>query len=82
MTERLQITKRLIPELFYLPSYAPDHNPDEFLNGDLKQKLRQKPQPGTKDELVTTTRSVLRTIQRSPQRIKGYFMAGPVKYAA
>ena len=69
-------------ELFYLPSYAPDHNPDEFLNGDLKQKLRQKPQPGTKDELVSTTRAVMRAIQRSPNRIKSYSMAEPVKYAA
>ena len=69
-------------ELFFLPSYAPDHNPDEFLNGDLKQKLRQKPQPGTKDELVKTTRTVLRAIQRSPKRIKSYFMAEPVIYAA
>ena len=32
-------------ELFYLPAYAPDHNPDEYLNNDLKQKLRQQPQP-------------------------------------
>ena len=69
-------------ELFFLPSYAPDHNPDEFLNGDLKQKLRQKPQFSTKDELVKTTRAVMRAIQRSPKRIKGYFMAEPVKYAA
>ena len=32
-------------ELCYLPAYAPDHNPDEYLNNDLKQKLRQQPQP-------------------------------------
>ena len=69
-------------ELFFLPSYALDHNPDEFLNGDLKQKLRQQPQPGTRDELVKTTRTVLRAIQRSPKRIISYFMAETVKYAA
>jgi transposase len=69
-------------ELFYLPAYAPDHNPDEYLNNDLKQKLRQKPQPGAKDELVASTRSVLRAIQRSPQRIHAYFKPEPVRYAA
>ena len=69
-------------ELFFLPSYAPDYNPDEFLNGDLKQKLRQKPQASTKDDLLKTTRAVMRAIERSPQRIKTYFMAEPVKYAA
>ena len=53
-------------ELCYLPSYAPDHNPDEYLNNDLKQKLRQQPQPGSQDELIKSTRSVLRAIQRSP----------------
>ena len=53
-------------ELCYLPSYAPDHNPDEYLNNDLKQKLRRQPQPGSKDELIKSTRSVLRAIQRSP----------------
>ena len=69
-------------ELCYLPAYAPDHNPDEYLNNDLKQKLRQQPQPGSKDELVRGTRAVLRAIQRSPNRIKAYFAPPPVRYAA
>jgi len=69
-------------ELFYLPAYAPEHNPDEYLNNDVKQKLRQRPQPGSKDELVANTRSVMRAIQRSPARIRGYFRPDPVRYAA
>jgi transposase len=69
-------------ELFYLPAYAPEHNPDEYLNNDVKQKLRQKPQPGSKDELVANTRTVLRAIQRSPARVRGYFRPHPVRYAA
>jgi transposase len=69
-------------ELFYLPAYAPDHNPDEYLNHDLKQKLRQKPQPSSKSELVANTRTVLRTIQRSAERIRAYFTPAPVRYAA
>jgi len=67
---------------FYLPAYAPDHNPDEYLNNDLKQKLRQKLQPASKQELVKGTRSVLRAIQRSPERIRSYFTPEPVRYAA
>src|SRR4051812_32085483 len=50
-------------ELFYPPAYAPDHNPSEYLNNDLKQALRRKPQPDGEDELIRNTRSVLRTIQ-------------------
>ncbi len=69
-------------ELCYLPAYAPDHNPDEYLNNDLKQKLRQQPQPVSKDALTRSTRAVLRAIQRSPARIKAYFKPQPVRYAA
>jgi transposase len=69
-------------ELFYLPAYAPEHNPDEYLNRDLKQRLRQKPQPGAKEDLTKSTRSVLRAIQRSPRRVRAYFKPEPVRYAA
>lgn len=69
-------------ELFYLPAYAPDHNPSEYLNNDLKQQLRQQPQPDAKEQLIGQTRSVLRTIQRSPERIRAYFTPEPVRYAA
>ena len=69
-------------ELCYLPSYAPDHNPSEYLNNDLKQQLRQQPQSGSEQELIERTRSVLRAIQRSPDRIRAYFRPEPVRYAA
>ncbi len=69
-------------ELFYLPAYAPDPNPSEYLNNDLKQKLRQQPQPGSKEELIRSARSVLRAIQRSPRRVRAYFRPEPVRYAA
>jgi transposase len=69
-------------ELFYLPAYAPDHNPSEYLNNELEQKLRQRPQPGSKEELVKSARSVLRAIQRSPERVRACFRPEPVRYAA
>ena len=69
-------------ELCYLPSYAPDHNPSEYLNNDIKQRLRQQPQPGSGQELVKRTPSVLRGIQRSPDRVRAYFRPEPVRYAA
>ena len=69
-------------ELFHLPAYAPDHNPTEYLNNDLKQQLRQQPQPGSKEELIGRTRSVLRAVQRSPERVRAYFTPEPVRYAA
>jgi transposase len=69
-------------EICYLPSYAPDHNPGEYLNNDLKQKLRQQPQQGSKDDLISSTRSLLRAIQRSPKRVQAYFKPQLVRYAA
>lgn len=69
-------------ELCYLPSYAPDHNPSEYLNNDLKQQLRQQTPSGSPQKLIERTRSVLRTIQRSPDRIRAYFRPEPVRYAA
>jgi transposase len=69
-------------ELHYLPSYAPDHNPSEYLNNDLKQQLRQQPQSASEQELIRRTRSVLRVIQRSPERVRAYFRPEPVRYAA
>ena len=44
-------------ELFYLPPYAPEHNPDEFLNSDAKRAMarrqvpRAKPREGRPDLL-------------------------------
>ena len=69
-------------ELFYLPAYAPEHNPDEYLNNDLKQALRQKPQPRAKKDLIESARSVQRAIQRQPERVRTYFKPEPVRYAA
>jgi DDE superfamily endonuclease len=68
--------------LFYLPAYAPEHDPDEHLNNELKQKLRQQPQPEGKDEPIRNIRSVLRAIQRSPERVRAYFVPEPIRYAA
>ena len=34
-------------EIFYLPAYAPEHNPDEYLNNDLKQTIKNKPRAKT-----------------------------------
>ena len=68
--------------LFFLPAYAPEHNPDEYLNNDLKQELKNLPRPDTQDELVQGTASVQRSLQRRPARIRAYFHAKDVRYAA
>ena len=41
-------------ELFYLPPYAPEHNPDEFLNNDVKQAMARRPVPRSTVERDTS----------------------------
>ncbi len=69
-------------EIFYLPAYAPEHIPDECLNDDLKQTIKNKPRAKTPDDLVTTTSSILKSIRKRPNRVKSYFHAKHVRYAA
>jgi transposase len=69
-------------ELAFLPAYAPEHNPDEYLNNDLKQQLKNQPKPNTQEDLVKATTSVLRSLQRRPARIRSYFHPQHVRYAA
>lgn len=77
---RDDVKKRIV--IFYLPPYAPEHNPDEYLNNDLKQQIKNKPRPRDKRALLATTSSILRSIQKKPKRIKSYFHAKHVRYAA
>jgi len=69
-------------ELFFLPPYAPEHNPDEYLNNDIKQQLKNLPTPDAQEDLVQATTSVLRSLQRRPERICSYFHPPEVRYAA
>ena len=69
-------------EIFYLPAYAPEYNPDEYLNNDLKQQIKNKPRPDSREELVSTTASILKSIQKRPTRVKSYFRAKHARYAA
>lgn len=69
-------------EIFYLPAYAPEHNPDEYLNNDLKQPIKNKPRAKTRDALVATAPSLLKSIQKRPDRVKSYFHAKHACYAA
>lgn len=69
-------------ELFFLPGYSPDLNPDEFLNQDVKSNALGRRRPETRDEMIADLRSYLRSTQRQPEIVKSYFQAEPVRYAA
>lgn len=69
-------------EVFYLPSYSPELNPDELLNADLKQRVTTAAPARTGKALVRTAVRSLRSIQKQPQRVKNYFQHKDVSYAA
>jgi transposase len=69
-------------EVFYLPSYSPELNPDEMANADLKQAVTAQAPARTKLQLVKATARHLRSVQKQPTRIQSYFLHEPVRYAA
>ena len=69
-------------ELFFLPSYSPELNPDEYLNCDLKQGLSAKPAPKTVDELQENVENHLSMLQQTPDRVEKYFKHKDIQYAA
>lgn len=68
-------------EMFFLPGYSPQLNPDELLNQDVKSRTgRQRPQ--NQSELLRNLRSHLRSTQRQPAKVRRYFEEQHVAYAA
>jgi transposase len=58
-------------KLYYLPSYCPELNPDEFLNQDVKSHLGKK-RLHTKTQMVKVLNSYLKMRQKQPDVIKNF----------
>ena len=69
-------------ELFLLPSYSPDLNPDEFLNNDVKANALGRRRPSDRSEMIDDLRAYLRSTQRQPHIVARFFHAESVRYAA
>jgi transposase len=69
-------------ELFYLPSYSPEKNPDEYLNCDLKYGLSINSSPKNEEQLKDNVENHMRMLQKNQDRIKKYFNHKDIKYAA
>ncbi len=68
-------------EAFYLPSYTPEANPDEYLNRDLKTVLRSQEPKRTTHDLWSAARTFMEFLQRTPGRVRAYFNHPSVRYA-
>lgn len=73
--------KKLL-RVFYLPSYSPELNPDEYLNCDLKGGVFGQAPIRDKESLKKAAVSHLRLLQKKPQRVQKYFKNKFIAYAA
>jgi transposase len=69
-------------ELFFLPSYAPEYNPGEYLNSDLKRGVGKRYMPRTEKDLEHSIRSHLKLTQLNPAKIMSFFKTPTTAYAA
>lgn len=69
-------------ELFYLPSYSPELNPEERLNADLKQEMGKRVPVRTKAKLRDAANEHMMRLEQNPERVMSYFQDSRVRYAA
>lgn len=69
-------------EVFFLPSYSPELNPDEYLNCDLKAGVHSGPPARSHKQLKAKALSHLRKLQKLPKRVVKYFKHPKIAYAA
>ena len=67
--------------VFSLPSYSPELNPDEYLNGDLKTRVHSGTYAGTESDLKHKTQSFMRMLIKRPHHVRSYFHHPMVAYA-
>ena len=68
-------------ELFFLPAYSPDLNPDEHLNADVKQGVGSRAPVRTKNRLHTAITNHMSMLESMPERICKYFNDPAISYA-
>jgi hypothetical protein len=69
-------------EVFSLPRRAPELNPDEYLNNDLKGRVNEAGLPDSKEELRSRIQHFMRRLLHWPERVLSYFLHPCVQYAA
>ena len=60
-------------EVFYLPRDAPERNPVEYLNNDLKGSVNAAGLPHSKEEVRSRIQGFMRKLLHLPERVRSYF---------
>jgi transposase len=60
-------------ELFFLPPYSPELNPDEWVNKNVKYDRVARAVPLTRDELKAVAVDALERLKKCPGTVRGFF---------
>ena len=69
-------------DVYYLPAYSPELNPDEYLNCDLKAGVHGGKPARNREQLKKKARSHMKVLQKKPGRVKKYLQHRFIQYAA
>ena len=67
-------------EVFYLPPYSPELNPDEYFNHALKLDVHSGISPRTEKDIRHKAESFVRRLQHNADRVKAFFRHPKVAY--
>jgi transposase len=69
-------------EVFFLPPYSPELNPQEYLNQDIKTNVIGKKRPINKEQMMGNVNAFMKKRKGDKKQVKRYFHEKHVKYVA
>jgi transposase len=72
VTQYVAATEGML-ELFFLPPYSPELNPDEWINKNVKHDRIARAVPMTRDQLKELAVDALERLKKSPGIVRGFF---------
>jgi transposase len=67
-------------ELFFLPPYSPELNPDEWVNKNVKHDRIARAVPMTRDDLMRVAVEALERLKKCPGIVRGFFGDPKLRY--
>ena len=69
-------------ELFFLPPYSPEIDPQEYVNQDLKINIIGKKRPINKAQMKTNVEDFMYKRKNNKKHVQKYFRESHIRYAA
>lgn len=81
LKEWLALNKKHI-EVFFLPPYSPELNPQEYVNQDVKTNVIGKQRPINKEQMRNNVEEFMNNRKNDKRQVQKYFHVSHVRYAA